>query len=84
MSFSFKKSIMVQHTPTLNSSITILKKLPTNNNQLSPRSIKRNQPPILPLGHQTTTIKLPVLVKRTPSSSNIYLLKYEKEIPVLV
>jgi hypothetical protein len=57
--------------PTLNSSITILKKMPTTtNNQISPRLFKKPQQPIVPLGRETTSIKLPALVKRTTSSSN--------------
>jgi hypothetical protein len=58
---------MAQRTATLNSSITILKKFPTNNNQLSLRSYKKSpQQPILSLPRETTSIKLPTLVKRTP------------------
>jgi hypothetical protein len=61
---------MVQRPETLNSSITILKKLPTTNNQLSPRSSKKSQQqPLLSLPRDTTSIKLPALVKRTPTSS---------------
>lgn len=61
--------------PTLNSSITILKKFPATNNQLSPRLYKKPQQPIIPLTRDQTTIKLPALVKRTPASSKIRLLK---------
>jgi hypothetical protein len=63
---------MAQHTstnPALNSSITILKKIPTTNNQISPRSSKKSQQSSVTLGRETTTIKLPTLVKRTTASS---------------
>lgn len=42
----------------------------TTNNQISPRLFKKPQQPIVPLGRETTSIKLPALVKRTTSSSN--------------
>ncbi|CAF3656598.1 unnamed protein product [Rotaria sordida] len=66
-----EKSIMTQRTPsnfTINSSITVLKKIPTPNNQLSPRSSKKSQQSFGSLGRNTTSIKLPTLVKRTASS----------------
>ncbi|CAF3948618.1 unnamed protein product [Rotaria sp. Silwood2] len=65
------KSIMTQRTQsnlTLNSSITVLKKMPTTTNQLSPRSSKKSQQSLVNLGRDTTSIKLPTLVKRTASS----------------
>jgi hypothetical protein len=67
-----KKSIMVQRTqsnPTLNSSMTILKKMPTTNNQFSPRLFKKPQQSIVTLGRESTSIKLPTLLKRTASTS---------------
>ena len=76
-----KKSIDVQRTqsnPTLNSSITILKKMP-NNNQLSPRLAKKPQQSIVTLGRETTSIKLPSLLKRTPATSNRYIQKNIKK-----
>jgi hypothetical protein len=67
---------MAQRTETLNSSITILKKLPINNNQLSPRSFKKSsQHPVLSLPRETTSIKLPALVKRSPTTSKTSLEK---------
>lgn len=71
----FKKSIMVHQTssnPALNSSIIIQKKLPTTNNQISPRLFKKPQQSPTLLGQDTTTIKLPTLIKRTQASSKIY------------
>jgi len=63
----FKKSGMVQHS-TLNSSTTMVKKLPTTNNS-TPRSIKKSSQMNMPLSRETTALKLPPLAKRTPSSS---------------
>ncbi len=50
--------------------------MPSTNNQISPRVFKKPQPSIVPLERDTTSIKLPTLVKRTPSSSKVY---YEKK-----
>jgi hypothetical protein len=44
-----------------------------NNNQLSPRLVKKPQQSIVTLGRETTSIKLPSLLKRTSSTSNIYI-----------
>jgi hypothetical protein len=60
----------------LNSAITILKKVPTPNNQISPRSFKKSQQSIITSGRDTTPLKLPTLLKKTPSSSKIYNTKY--------
>jgi hypothetical protein len=55
--------------PTLNSSMTIVKKMPTTTNQISSRIFKKpTQQSIVPLGRDITSIKLPTLIKRTPSS----------------
>jgi hypothetical protein len=51
--------------------------MPSTNNQISPRVVKKPQPSIVPLERDNTSIKLPTLVKRTPSSSKLY---YEKKI----
>lgn len=66
---------MVQPTPSLNSSITVLKKLPTTNNQLSSKLYKKpQQQQMLPLIQDTTSIKLPTIIKKTPASSKRYII----------
>lgn len=63
-----------QSNLTLNPSITALKKLSLTNNQLSPRSLSKRPPQsIVSVGRESTSFKLPALLKRTPTTSNKHL-----------
>ena len=73
---TFKPSNMVQRAhanATLNSSMTILKKMPANlttmpNSQLSPRFYKRSHPSLLSTNRDLSPVRLPSLLKRTTST----------------
>ena len=66
---------MAQRTQT-NPSLTLFKKpatlLTATHNQISPRLFKKPQQSFVTLGRDTTSIKLPTLYKKTPSSSKIF------------